>query len=255
LAGDWIKVQHTTADKPEVMQIAKALDVEPEQVCGHLLRVWAWADQQSLDGHAINVTERDIDRVARHAGFATAMREVGWLVGMNGTLSLPNFDRHNGETAKKRALASDRKRKEREEESRNERDESVTREEKRREELKALPTIVGSPPALEILPSNIPYKEIVTLFNEHMGKLPMVRELTQKRRIAIRTAWQANKRRQSLEFWKRYFEECAEDDFLNGTGPYKSPHETWRPSFDFLMRSDQVTKVYERAMHEAGHGT
>jgi hypothetical protein len=36
------------------------------------------------------------------------MIEVGWMVELDGTLSLPNFERHNGETAKKRALTAKR---------------------------------------------------------------------------------------------------------------------------------------------------
>ena len=133
MAGDWIKMQTATPDKPEVMQIARAIGVTQEAAFGHLFRVWSWADQQSLNGHALNVTENDLDVIARHAGVATAMREVGWLGGENGHLSIPNFDRHNGESSKKRALASDRKRTQR---SRQRRDTSVTREEKRREDKK-----------------------------------------------------------------------------------------------------------------------
>jgi hypothetical protein len=57
---------------------------------------------------------------------------VGWIKGENGEISFPNFERHNGETAKERALASKRQKKKR---SRADRDKSVTREEKRREEL------------------------------------------------------------------------------------------------------------------------
>ena len=101
----------------------------------------------------------------------------------------------------------------------------------------------------EILPSNIPYKELVALFNEHMTALPRVRELTQKRRALIRSAWTASKRRQTMKFWKQYFEECSDDDFLNGTGPYGKGHENWQPTFDFLMRSDQITKTYEKSIH------
>lgn len=128
MAGEWIKVGHATPDKPEVMQMAAELSIEPEQVVGHLLRVWIWADQQSLNGHALNVTENDVDRISRHAGVASAMRKVGWLRGENGGLSFPKFDRHNGESSKKRALAAERKRKER---SREKRDVSVTRGEER----------------------------------------------------------------------------------------------------------------------------
>ena len=106
-------------------------------------------------------------------------------------------------------------------------------------------------PLALVLPSNIPYKEIIGIFNAVMTGLPKVREQTQKRRQLIRSAWQASKRRQSLKFWQAYFEECQEDDFLNGTGPYGKGHENWTPSFDFLMRNDQITKVYEKAMHRA----
>jgi hypothetical protein len=36
------------------------------------------------------------------------MRKVGWLEGREGALSFPHFDRHNGQTAKKRALTKNR---------------------------------------------------------------------------------------------------------------------------------------------------
>jgi hypothetical protein len=94
----------------------------------------------------------------------------------------------------------------------------------------------------------IPYEAIVDAYNTTMTKLPKVRELTTKRRTAIRRAWQESKTRQSLDFWRAYFEECADDAWRNGTGPYGGAHANWRPDFDFLIRSDQVTKVYEAAM-------
>lgn len=247
MAGDWIKIEHTTPDKPEVMRMAKALGMTPESVIGHLSRVWIWADQQSLNGHSLSVTESDVDVVARHAGIAKAMRDADWLRGSDGALSFPKFERHNGKSAKKRALAAERKRVQR---SRDDGDESVTRGEERRGEDIKTETIgaIGLP----ILPTNIPYKEIVTLFNEKMGKLSMVRELTLKRRQAVRAAWSASKVRQELKFWKAYFEECADDDFLNGTGPYSKGHENWRPTFDYLLRNDVITRVYEKAMSDGG---
>jgi hypothetical protein len=98
----------------------------------------------------------------------------------------------------------------------------------------------------------IPYQSIVDAYNATMAKLPKVRELTAKRKTAIRKAWQESKSRQALNFWLAYFEECADDPFRNGTGPYREPHANWRPDFDFLIRSDQVTKVYEAAMEREG---
>src|SRR5262249_26433412 len=146
MAGDWIKLQHVTPDKPEVYKIATRLGLKPEQVLGHLVRIWIWADQQSRDGHALCVTDVTLDCIARCDGLALAMREAGWLTGESGTVSFPNFERHNGETAKKRALAADRQRKSRENLSRTQRDESVTREEKRRVFNKAISNEADKPP-------------------------------------------------------------------------------------------------------------
>ena len=94
----------------------------------------------------------------------------------------------------------------------------------------------------------IPYQAVVDAFNRSMANLPKARELTTKRRTLIRSAWQAAPKRRSMRFWAAYFELCAEDSFLNGTGPYTNGHENWRPSFDYLLRADVVTRVVERAL-------
>lgn len=108
MAGDWIKVEDTTPDKPEVSRMAEALGVTPEHILGCMVRVWIWADQQSIDGNAVGVSDLALDGIARNAGIASAMRKEGWIVGDGATLSFPNFERHNGETAKKRALTNRR---------------------------------------------------------------------------------------------------------------------------------------------------
>jgi hypothetical protein len=108
MAGDWIKMEHVTPDKPEVYRMAGMLGISPEHVIGCLVRVWIWADQQSIDGNAVGVTDETLDAVSRRNGFGTAMRQAGWLGGDGATLSFPNFDRHNGNTAKERALTNKR---------------------------------------------------------------------------------------------------------------------------------------------------
>lgn len=120
----WIKLDHTTPDKPEMFAIAEHLNCSHGEAFLACIRVWMWADQQSLNGHAINVTEKTLDRISGHAGLVHAMRKAGWLDGTDGAISFPNFDRHNGETAKKRVLAAKRKVTQR---SRSKGDNSVTR--------------------------------------------------------------------------------------------------------------------------------
>lgn len=109
MAGDWIKIQHATLDKPEIFRIAESLKIEPDLAFGKCVRFWIWLDQQSENGAGVSVTEFALDRVIGQKKFSRAMIEVGWLeVGPDGKLAIPNFDRHNSKSAKKRALTKNR---------------------------------------------------------------------------------------------------------------------------------------------------
>ncbi|RYD21747.1 MAG: hypothetical protein EOP88_10375 [Verrucomicrobiaceae bacterium] len=99
----WIKIEQTLPDKPEVVRMAAALDVDQDSVTGKLLRVWIWVDANFISGETLPITATFIDRITSCPGFATAMRAVGWLAGEDGSLVIPGFERHNGETAKERA--------------------------------------------------------------------------------------------------------------------------------------------------------
>jgi hypothetical protein len=142
MAGDWIKMRVDLSDDPAVIGMACALDCTEYEVVGRLHKVWSWADRHTEDGHAPSVTRAWLDRYVERDGFADAMVTAGWLALDESGISFPRFERHNGQSAKKRGLAADRKRKQRHsvtpesrEESRTERDAGVTREEKRREEI------------------------------------------------------------------------------------------------------------------------
>jgi hypothetical protein len=108
MAGDWIKIEHWTPDKPEVFRIAELLGIDPDAVTGKLLRIWIWADQQTIDGNATSVTKTLLDRLCSVTGFADALIQAGWLLQDDQGLRFVNFDRHNGETAKLRALNAKR---------------------------------------------------------------------------------------------------------------------------------------------------
>lgn len=108
MAGSWIKFDTSTSDKPEVWDIATSLGIDPDAVVGKLLRVWTWFDDHSEEGNAPIVTKALLDRKVGVTGFVTAMIQAGWMQETDGTLSLPNFDRHNGQTAKNRVLTAKR---------------------------------------------------------------------------------------------------------------------------------------------------
>jgi hypothetical protein len=113
MAGDWIKVEVNTPDKPEILAVAGALNMDPDAVFGKCFRLWRWFDQQTENGNALGVTKSLLDRYLSAPNFCDALENVGWLHSENGdstfSVTLPNFHRHNGETGKRRALTAKRK--------------------------------------------------------------------------------------------------------------------------------------------------
>lgn len=108
MAGDWIKFEISTPDKPEVFEIAGALDLDPDAVVGKLLRVWNWFDQHTENGNAPVTVVALLDRLTGTPGFCSAMEKAGWMILSSESAILPHFTRHNGKTAKNRALTARR---------------------------------------------------------------------------------------------------------------------------------------------------
>lgn len=145
MAGDWLKFEKATLDKPEVFAIAADLGLDPDAVLGKLLRVWSWFDTHTESGNARRVTSVLLDRIAGATGFTDAMVSVGWMEVTDDGVQQTGFDKHTGQSAKTRATTARRVAK-----SRSGNGESnggnvtktdtpaLAREEKRREEVEAL---------------------------------------------------------------------------------------------------------------------
>lgn len=99
----WIKIETILPDKPEVIRMAAALRSDQDCVVGKLVRLWSWADANTVDGVSVPITKAFIDQHTRKRGFAAAMESVGWLTGKDGALNFPGFQRHNGASSKARA--------------------------------------------------------------------------------------------------------------------------------------------------------
>ena len=121
----WIKWTHGLSRKPEVMQIAYRLGRSRHEVAGLLMEWWEWTDvnvniDESASGFDPDACPgvvrvgadglRMIDAITGVEGMAEALVSVGWASIENGNLVLPNFGRHNGKSAKARALDAARKR-------------------------------------------------------------------------------------------------------------------------------------------------
>jgi len=134
MAGDWIKMRVDLRDDPAVIAIAAATDLDEDTVVGKLHKLWSWANRHTTDGNAAGVTLFWIDRYLSATGFSQAMVEAGWMLEMTqsgGGIRFPAFDRHNSESAKRRALTAERVAKHR---NAGNVTKCAPREEKRREE-------------------------------------------------------------------------------------------------------------------------
>lgn len=110
MAGDWIKMRVDLMDDPSVVAIAVRLEMDEDHVVGKLHRLWSWADRHTIDGATSGVNDTWVDRFVAKKGFAAAMADVGWLVIGTDGIRFPGFEKHNGESAKKRADAQQRQR-------------------------------------------------------------------------------------------------------------------------------------------------
>jgi hypothetical protein len=136
MAGEWIKVENHLHEKVEVAAIADHTGLDLDAVVGKLVKVWAWASRNCHGDGVTSVTAlRVIREITRVENFDEALSNCGWIRIKGDKIEFTNFDRHNSQTAKERALATQRKWKQRGHEavtkmSRPHRDKNGTREEK-----------------------------------------------------------------------------------------------------------------------------
>lgn len=267
----WLKIDTSTPEKPEVLAITIAMGWDdPDLTVGKLLKVWRWFDQHTVEGNAKNVTAALLDRIIGVTGLSNAMASVGWLIIKDGSIELPNFDRHNGKTAKDRALTAKRVA----EHKANSKGNAITvsdalpREEKRREEDKeeANASLSSAAPTDDHesdqddatepagLP-NCPHAELIALFAEALPCLPQPKpELWDGARAkAMRSRWRwaltAKKRSgepyattadEAKDFFRRFFAHVAKSDFLTGRdGKWSACDLGW------LMKADNFAKVIQ----------
>ena len=114
MAGDWIKVEKLTPDKPEIRHISRACQVSMDSAFTAWFRLWCWFDSVTADGRLAILTPEDCDATGRLPGLGQALVDVGWVeFDTAGGAVIPNWDAHNGQSAKRRSLDVCRKRRSR----------------------------------------------------------------------------------------------------------------------------------------------
>jgi hypothetical protein len=96
-------------DHPKVVRMAGMLKSDCLRVVGALHAVWSIFDEHSPDGLLEFYTLRVMDEKIGWRGFSAAMQAVGWLEESESGLHAPDYEDHNGTSAKRRALDAKRK--------------------------------------------------------------------------------------------------------------------------------------------------
>jgi DNA replication protein DnaT len=104
----WIKIDVNTPDKPEIRAAARLCDISIPEAFLAFFKLWAYFDQHTATGFIPALNLADLDDLSGVKGFGRAMQHVGWLDEDTRGIAVSNWDRHNGESAKKRALALQR---------------------------------------------------------------------------------------------------------------------------------------------------
>ena len=94
-----------------------------------------------------------------------------------------------------------------------------------------------------------PQQAIVALFHECVPTARRVRDWTPSRAALLRTRWREDRRRQSLDWWRRFFCYVGESPFLTGKAstPGRRPFEL---GLEWLLKPENFAKVREGAYHE-----
>lgn len=92
-----------------------------------------------------------------------------------------------------------------------------------------------------VLPLDCPHQEIINLYHETCPSLRRVGEWTPERQKLLRSRWREKPERQSLDWWRQYFERVAASDFLCG----RVDSSDFTADLEWLVRPKNMPKVLE----------
>lgn len=99
----WIKVDTTLVNKPKVVQISRMLKKKREETLGFLIKFWCLVDGLTEDGFLPGYDRVAVDDLVGLKGFAKALQVVDWLDFDENGCTVSKYEKHNGNSAKKRA--------------------------------------------------------------------------------------------------------------------------------------------------------
>lgn len=97
--------------------------------------------------------------------------------------------------------------------------------------------------------ADCPQDAIVALYHELLPSLRKVKVWNEKRQALLRKRWREDSKRQSLDYWRRFFGYVAQSPFLMGNAPGKDGR-TFAADLEWLLTSANFVKVIEEKYHD-----
>jgi len=100
----WIKIDVDTPSKPAIVRLANDCGVSRGDAFLAFFRLYSWLDEQTADG-TLYADAEEVDAIARLPGTAASLSRSGWIAFYpDGRLTVTNWQEHNGQSAKRRAM-------------------------------------------------------------------------------------------------------------------------------------------------------
>jgi hypothetical protein len=96
-----------------------------------------------------------------------------------------------------------------------------------------------------------PHTEILALYHELLPANPVMKVWDGARESALRTRWKEDPKRQSLDYWRRFFGYVGKSEFLTGRREGQDGR-AFLPGLDWLVTASKFAKVIEGRYQEKG---
>lgn len=101
--SDWLKINHSLLRSPKLKKLALLLGVDDDTALGCAVRWLMFVDEQTTDGNT-ELEPAVVDSVLGREGVSEALMSIGWAVtDMSHCMCATDFEKHCGDTAKKRS--------------------------------------------------------------------------------------------------------------------------------------------------------
>lgn len=88
-----------------------------------------------------------------------------------------------------------------------------------------------------------PVEQIIQLYRDTAKRLPSVRIVPDSVKAHIRARWLQDRRFQSLEFWRGFFEYCESNKFLSGQSEARGDRKPFRASLAWVVNATNFAKI------------